>query len=178
MRDFHTLQKLWGHANVTWAKKVKFCEAFVLSTLLYVFATLWLVTAQRRRLDGFQTRCLRRIMGIAPSFYSRVSNASILEQAGVQPLSQQLLHKQLALFGKVAFAAAGDPRRRDTFVGPSLQPQIGSFVRPRQDWTTLVLSEGERVFGLDQLHQLLSDTAEDAEHRWSMASRERYSQKC
>lgn len=51
--DFRSLQKLWGHANVPVAQKLRFFEALILSRLQSDLATMWLVTSQRRRLDGF-----------------------------------------------------------------------------------------------------------------------------
>jgi len=60
--DFNQLQRLWGHAGVTVKQKLRFLDGFVVAKLLYGLASLWLVTSQRRRLDGFLARCLRRIL--------------------------------------------------------------------------------------------------------------------
>ena len=62
--DFRELQKLWNHASVTLKDKLHFFESLIASKLTYGLATLWLVTAQRRRIDGFYARCLRKILRI------------------------------------------------------------------------------------------------------------------
>ena len=72
-------------------------------------STMWLVTSQRRRLDGFHARALRRILGIPPAFHSRISNSVVFSRAGVLPLSQQILKRQLIVLHRVATA----PVRQD-----------------------------------------------------------------
>ena len=55
------------------------------------------------------------------------------------------------LLGRAGRAPAGHPLRRDTFIGDTLTPQIGRYVRrvgqPRQNWTTQVLNEAIRIAG-------------------------------
>ena len=95
--DFNQLRQLWGHSCVTLRDKVDYFRAFILSKLRYGLATVWLVTAQRRRIDGFVARCLRRIFNIPHSFVSRVSNAAVLEKAGMKLFTDSLLKHQLHL---------------------------------------------------------------------------------
>ena len=113
------------------------------------FTGVWLVSAQRRRLDGFYARCLRRILRIPPAYLTRVSNAKVLEKAKVQSLSEPLLHRQLLLLGKAATSMDGSPMRSDTFKEGGIIPQMGSFIRkkgwPRQDWTTQLMKEGSAI---------------------------------
>jgi hypothetical protein len=110
--DFHQLAKLWSHANVPTKDKLKFFHALVASKLQYGLSSMWLVTAQRRRLDGFYARCLRKILRIQPAYYSRVPNARVFELSEVRPFTQQLLQKQLVLLGKVARSPASSTMRR------------------------------------------------------------------
>ena len=130
-------------------------EPLVSSRLAYGFSTQWLVLPQRRRLDGFVARCLRRILGVPPAFISRISNATVFARAGMLSFSSQLLKQQLCFFGKVALSAAGNPLRSNTFVDNTLNPQIGRFVlkvgRPRQNWTSQLTAEGISRFGLPDL---------------------------
>jgi hypothetical protein len=70
--DFQRLQKLWSHASVSVADKLKCLNAFVTSRLLYGLSTMVLVECQRRRLDGLYARCLRRILRIPAAYVSRV----------------------------------------------------------------------------------------------------------
>ena len=161
---------MWGNVAVTLKDKLHFFESLITPRLTYGLATMWLVTAQRRRIDGFYARCLRKILSIPNAFYSRVSNAIVLKRAGVTPLSQQLSHRQLALLGTVARSPLEGPLRRSTFVNSTTSPQIGRYVRrvgrPRQDWTTQVMREGARLFGMAQFETLLGDRSPGAEQRW------------
>ena len=168
--DFRELQKLWNHAAVSLQDKLHFFESLITSRLTYGLATLWLVTAQRRRLDGFYVKCLRKILRVPIAFYSRVPNAAVLKKAGAVSLSQQISYRQLILLGNVARSPPEDPLRKSTFVGDSTTPRVGQFVRrvgrPRQDWTTQVTKEGVRLLGAVQFERLLGDRTPGAEQRW------------
>ena len=149
--DYRSLQKMWGHANISRQRKLQLLHSLVISKLLYGLATMWLVTTQRRRLDGFYARALRRVLGIPAAFISRVSNKTVFQKAGVTPLSEQLLHRQLVLLGKVARAPEADGLRADVFEGSTFKPLAGTQVRrvgrPRQDWTSEVWKAGVQRFG-------------------------------
>ena len=56
------LQQVWSHAGVGVARKIELFNAIVVSRLVYGLSTIWLVSAQRKRLDGFFARCLRQIL--------------------------------------------------------------------------------------------------------------------
>ena len=149
--EFRSLQKLWGHASVGRNDKLKFLDAFVVSKLLYGLSTVVLVKAQKRRLDGFYARCLRRALGIPPAFVSQISNASVFRQAGVPPMSEQLSKQQLSVLRQAAIAPEGDPLRRNVFAGGSLDPLVDKYVRrvgrPKLNWTKELLKEGSVRFG-------------------------------
>jgi hypothetical protein len=168
--DFNQLQRLWGHARVSQKDKVQYFRSFILSKLRYGFSTLWLVTAQRRRIDGFVARCLRRIVRIPAAYVSRISNAAVYEKAGMKPFSQQMLGHQMQLLRKVAVQQADHPLRIDTFEGDTLNPQIGRYIRrigrPRQDWTTQLLREGRARVGTQMFDTLVSDRSDGAGGRW------------
>jgi len=173
--DYRRLAKLWGHAGVGCKRRLQFLRACVFSKLLYGLATMWLVKAQLRRLDGFQARCLRRVQGIPAAFVSRISNTEVLRRANSTPLSQQLLYRQLIIMGKVARSAAGSPLRQDTFVGNSLRPQVGRYIRkvgrPRQEWTTEVLKAGAAKFRDTLAFEDLLQKCSAEEWRWELDRR-------
>ena len=154
--DFNQLQRIWGHGGVPLRDKLQYFRAFVLSKLQYGLSTVWLVTAQRRRIDGFVARCLRRMLGVPPAFVSRVSNATVYSKACFKPFSQQLLKHQLGLLRKVALTGPHHPMRKDTFIDSTVIPQIGRFIRrvgrPRQDWATQLLREGRELSGFTKLY--------------------------
>jgi hypothetical protein len=112
------------------------------SILLYGLAAAWLNKADRRKLDGFQNRCLRVIWGIKLSYVSRVSNKTVLETTGQRPLTVLLQKQQLLSYGKVARQSDDNPMRAATFGRGSLRPAVDIYVRkvgkPRVSWSTEV----------------------------------------
>ena len=169
--DFKQLRRVWNHANVPAKRRLRYLDALVISRLLYGMASIWLVTSQRRRLDGFYARCLRKVLGIPAAFISRISNATVFARAGVIPLSNQLLRRQLSLLGKVALSPQGHPLRRDAFVDNTLQPQIGRFIRrqcrPRQDWIAEVMKEAWKQLGGRRVTELLTNGSPLALRQWN-----------
>ena len=168
--DFRNLARCWAHAGVSRQRKLELYSALVASRLQYGLSTIWLVTAQRRRLDGFHARCLRRILGIPPAFVSRISNKEVLARAAARPISEQILQRQLLMLGKIAMSPAQSPLRCCTFVDDGLIPLVGRHVRrigrPRQDWTTGVLQAGETRLGGHRMKALLRNTSRNAEQMW------------
>ena len=57
------LQRVWRHARLSIQRKLS-CG----------LSTACLTQTDRRSLDGFHARCLRKLLRIAPSYFSRVSN--------------------------------------------------------------------------------------------------------
>ena len=88
--EFRRLQKMWGHTGISRCRKLELFNALVASKLLYDLSTLWVVPAQKRRLDGFYCRCLRRILNIPSAYICRISNKIVLRKAGVIAFSEQL----------------------------------------------------------------------------------------
>ena len=128
-----------------------------------------MVTSQRRR-QGFYARCLRRILGIPSAYVSRVSNARVFAQAGRRPLTEQILKRQLLLLRRVWDSPPGDPLRRDVFVGNSIDPVVGHFVRrvgrPRLDWTNEVMKESSKRMGAQKFRRMLLDQSDGSYIRW------------
>ena len=160
--DFCKLSRLWKHTALSRGRKVQILQAVITSRLLYSLGSAWLNVAELRRLDGFQCRCLRVILGIKPSFVSRVSNSSVLQQSGQVLYSRQLLRQQLLLLGRVARAPAADPLRKLTFAPGSLLPATGVYVRrvgrPRNEWAAMLLKEVHKVHpNFDQIVYIESD---------------------
>ena len=143
----------------------------MLSKLQYGLATCCLVKTQRRRLDGFHARCLRRILSIPPAYISRVSNATVFAEAGARPITEQLAGRQLMLLRRVGKSQAGSPLRRNTLVADTANPVIGSYVRrpgrPRQDWASQTLSEAARRCGSRMsMERCLVDRTPGGDLRW------------
>ena len=142
-----------------------------MSKLQYGLSTVCLVKAQRRRLDGFHARCLRRILGVAPAFISRVSNNAIFGSACAKPITEQLACRRLVILRKVPFSPVGGPLRRNVLVGSSANPVVGSYIRrrgrPRLCWTTEALRDAvSRAGGLIEMEKALLDTSSGSDQRW------------
>ena len=69
---------------------------------MYGIDGMWLNQCERRRLDAFQAKSLRRITKINHSYWSRISNEQVLDAAKCDPLSADLHKQQLKLFGRLA----------------------------------------------------------------------------
>ena len=143
--DFSKLARLWRHTNLPKSRKLQIFNAIIASRLLYSLSSAWLNVAEIRRLNGFQCRCLRAIMGIKASFISRVPNTSVLQQSAQVRFGQQLLRQQLILYGRIARATPNDPLRKLTFVPGTLQSAANRYVRrvgrPRNEWAAMLAKE-------------------------------------
>jgi len=114
-------------------------SALVESKLLYSLACMCLTVADMRRLDSFQNTCLRKILGIKPSFISRVSNATVLEKAQHPAATLLLQKRQLQLFGKILRSPEIHPMHSISFVpGLFWKPRTDQYVRcrgrPNREW--------------------------------------------
>ena len=105
---------------------------------MYSFNSAWLNKSERRRMDAFQARCLRKIMNISHSYWSHVANRTVLERANQTPYSSQLLRHQILLFGKIGRTCDEDVLRKMTFVPGSVQSATTRLSRrpgrPRNEW--------------------------------------------
>ena len=129
--DFNVLDVLWTHANVSKFDKYKIYISCIISKLLYGLQTVWLTKQQRNKLDGFHARCVRKIVGIKPSYLSRVPNTEVLAQVNSRKLSVLLLQQQLGLFGKIFRKASDDIIRQVVFEAGTDQLVIDSRRRRR-----------------------------------------------
>ena len=163
--EFRALQKVWNHAAVSLQRKLYLYRSLVETKLLYALASTCLTKAQDRQLDGFQARCLRKILRIPPAFISRVSNAEVLRRSGQTLATVALQTLQLSFLGKVIRSPEGSLLKTVSFVPGTLQTAAGHYIRrvgrPRKEWITSVLPEAlRRVQGNgEQLAQLAQDAS-------------------
>ena len=137
-KEFDNLCRVWSHAALSKQKKHRIYIACVVSKLMYALETLYLNAAEIRKLDAFHHRCLRRIAGVKPSFYSHVSNQSVRDSLQAEPLKQVLLKRQLLYFGYLAAKPSNNVLRNFVFASGSvmLRPVDGPRRkgRPRSNW--------------------------------------------
>ena len=118
-------------------RRLQIFNAVIPPQLMYGLSSAWLTVAEKRRLDGFQARCLRKVLRIAPPFISRVSNKTVLNKANEKPFSSSLLKQQLILYGKVARTPdlrawlAAALNREVCVQGRLPETRMGSYVNER-----------------------------------------------
>ena len=97
--SFRTLCKIWNHTSLTRKRKLEVYRSLIESRLLYGLSCCCFTVSDLRRLDGFQAKCLRKVIGVAPSYYSGVSNKDVLHIAGHRKASSRLADQQVVLLG-------------------------------------------------------------------------------
>ena len=70
--NFVSLEQVWRHSSLSARRIIRIFDACIASKLLYCLHTGQLSTQALRRVDTFQARCLRRILGIQHSYISHV----------------------------------------------------------------------------------------------------------
>ena len=154
--DFQALTKVWRHSSLSRARRFQIFTALIESRFLYGLASGCFTTAELRRIDGFQCNCLRRIVGILPAYYSRISNAIVREKLRCRASTDSLLKAQLVQLGKIMRAAKDCPLFTTSFFGNIWTPAVSRYVRrvgrPRAEWVPQLLNAGIRLTGgLDAL---------------------------
>ena len=167
--DFDALAKTWTHSSLTWKEKLHILASLVESRLLYSLASLVFTAAQKRKIDGFQNRCLRRIIGVPPACISRVSNAAVLAKASYRRATDLLLKKRLQLFGKILRSPEGHLLRTAAFIPGTTTPATERFVsrvgRPAKEWIREAVQETVALFA--SLHAALPQAME--KEKWNIA---------
>eukprot|EP00972_Heterocapsa_arctica_P088375 13030634-Heterocapsa_arctica.AAC.1 len=82
-----TLEKLntfWTKSTSSIKWKLRVYDAVIVSKLFYGLEALSLTNADHAKLDAFQIRGLRKLLGIKHSFWSRVAHKDIVIQANVR----------------------------------------------------------------------------------------------
>ena len=146
-----TLSKVWAHSSLSRPRKLDILRSCIESKLTYGLAVMTLTKVELRRIDGFQCRCLRKILGIAPSYWSRISNLTVLGISGRQPLSQTLKQERMIYLGSVARRSSADPVRNFVFENDQLNLKPCSETkrrgRPRKAWTDEIWRDCMSVAG-------------------------------
>ena len=88
-----------------------------MSKLQYGLESVWLNQCERKRLDAFHCKCIRRILKIKHSYYSRISNAQVLTSANEEPLSVSVLKQQLMASSRIAVSNSTHQLRSLIFDG-------------------------------------------------------------
>ncbi|MCG8432081.1 MAG: reverse transcriptase family protein, partial [Candidatus Omnitrophica bacterium] len=89
---FGQLSKVW-RSRVSLRTKLRIYNAVVISTLLYAAETWATTQTEEKRLDAFDTKCLRRILNV--KWFHRVRNTEIRARTEQQPVSLLLKRSRL-----------------------------------------------------------------------------------
>ena len=139
---FNDLARVWKHTTLNISRKIHIFHAVIITRLLYGLSSAWLNARETRRLNGFYCRCLRVILKIPAAYFSRVSNAIVLQRAEQVELARQLLKQQLILYGRIVRTKDDDILRKVTFVPGTDIPATHQFVRrvgrPRNEWAVML----------------------------------------
>ena len=168
--DYDKLARIWSHASISRHRKLQIFEACVISKLLYCIHVACLNVAELRKLDAFYVRCLRRIAGIQPSYYSRVSNQTVLETMKRKPLSTALERRQLLYIRHLAQLPDGNVLRDCVFENSTftLRRHQGPRKRgrPRVTWGESIYNLAVSVAGGQHNFQRLWASTPEAAMAW------------
>lgn len=136
--EFKKLSNVW---NSTLSKKlrVKIFMAIFPPMITYSLQTVVLGITARKQIDAWFYRHLRKVLRIKASYYSRISNAIVFRQSGLQYTKPQQLDKlTLKLLHQQLFSDTDDPLFHVSLTA-SLQDKVASAKqpnrgRPRDHW--------------------------------------------
>ena len=143
---------LWRHRHISRETKLRVYNASVISVLLYGSETWPLNNTLAARLDGFDSRALRRIEGITWS--QHVTNRALRTQTKQPPASRLVAMRRVRWYGHITRLPADHPTR----IILDFNPHQAGWRRPRG---------APRTRWLDVIAQDLADcnvTLEQAQH--------------
>ena len=144
------LNAYWKATRATKRWKIILYDAIIRSKLLYGLETIHLTPALAKKLDAFQYRGLRKIMGMSSTYINRANtNQRLLAAASdaafpnpgdtrkVLPFSRYHEERRAKLLGHILRSPDVDPLRQVSFT-PSTASRIDygkkRVGRPRQNW--------------------------------------------
>ena len=175
------LKLFWAKAKTSIRWKIQVFNAVVRSKLLYGLECLQLTAADISRLNAFQNKSLRRILGIPPTFIDREQTnarmyASIQQQYGCtyESFGDTWRKTKCRLFGHILRAPRSDPLVQVTLNRDGVTPKNPAYRRPgrpRADWVVETYRDASiLLFGPDipfdiSDHQLLTNIKQAAINR-------------
>ena len=99
------LSSIWTSSRLSLALKTRLYNSLIMSILTYSSASWTLTKAQKKRLDAFNTKALRRSVG--GRWYEYVKNAPILSRTGQSPLTTTIRTLRLGAFGQICRLRTG-----------------------------------------------------------------------
>ena len=145
------LKNIWNNSNFSIHTKIKIYKVMVRSILIYGHESWYSTVTTDNKLLAFENKALRRILGI--KWWDRVSNASIREITGLQPVDEFVRFSRWKWLGHV-YRKQGIVRDIPGCVAPGRR----SRGRPRETWVRTMRREaGDECW--DDLDELAQDRA-------------------
>ncbi|CAE8613094.1 unnamed protein product [Polarella glacialis] len=169
--SFDKLATVWKHANISKQRKLSIFIACVLPKLFYAIDSLCLLQSDRRKLDSFHSKCLRKIYGIPHSYISRVSNQAVLDISGATHLSVEFRRRQLFLLHRIAQQPCDSYVKQLTFQSGTCKPVQWNIFRkrgrPKRQWVASVFEQALSLAGgsQDEFALLLSSSTSEWRRR-------------
>jgi len=155
------LANIWSNKQLSLQTKLNLYNSLVLSILLYGSEAWTLTASWEQHLDAFDTKCLRRILGL--HWYDFVPNATVRQMTKQPPISQLIRSARLRIFGHLARSSPlSEPARLILEPTPRWRRPRG---RPRMKW-------------LDQLTSDLAAVNMDLPTAWQAAQDRSFWRRC
>ena len=154
------LDAFWKHCDCSTKFKILVYDAMIKSKLTYGLDTIELTAAMQKRLNAFQIKGLRKILGLKHVYYDRRNtNEYVLKSAEeainirtgkhkkyttIKTVTDIINDKKAKLLGHIIRADNEDPMRQVTFVRDSIninytnKRRVG---RPRGKWVESTLKQ-------------------------------------
>ena len=130
---FRKMNDIWTSKKITLRIKLQLFNAIIVPMMLYGSETWKESKGNLKKVDVFQQRCLRKILGI--TYRDRTTNVEIMKRTSQEPLSIKWKERRLRMAGHVL--------RMDTYrnahISMTWSPEGGKRKRgrPAQTWRTL-----------------------------------------
>ena len=185
-----TLKRLdifWNKTPLSKKWKLRVYDAVITTKLLYGLASASLSNTDKKRLDAFQNKGLRKILGIKHAYFSRIRNQQVIATANQEAKPKKhkeiikmfkKLERQITLFAHL-FRAPEDDEMKKIAVQPNGKRVWAGFRRvgkPKLKWYEVVRSATIDKLNLNilpanwknqmseiEMLQMIIDTAHDRE---------------
>lgn len=97
--SFRRLDNIWKVTNISRKVKVSLFKSLILSVLLYGCVTWILTKTEEKKIDSFQTKCLRRILKVR--WQQRIPNLTVLEMAEASNISGEIRRRRWNWMGHI-----------------------------------------------------------------------------
>ena len=147
---------LWSQRSISRRTKLRIYNAAVLSVLLYGSETWPLTQMLTSRLNGFDSRALRRIEGIR--WWQHITNYELREQTHQPPVSAIIAQRRMRWYGHLLRLPPDHPTRAALDFNPSAAGWRRPRGAPRTRWLDVVTKDlRECGLSLPQAEQIAAD---------------------